>query len=144
MKINYTYPSLDKSNFKRQRLLKILKWPFLVSAYASLIVNICVGGPWWCVIVIASLFMVWSLLFSIDLVEYNRISQFSKLVIYACILLYLIDIVLVPGWAIEVISIISFSSLIVVGVLFFTDFDRQKQNMMPLLFLILLKKTELK
>ena len=66
MKINYTYPSLDKSNFKRQRLLKILKWPFLVSAYASLIVNICVGGPWWCVIVIASLFMIWNLLFSID------------------------------------------------------------------------------
>ena len=116
----------------------ILAQPFLAFGYAAPIINIIVGGPLWCVIVVVGLFMIWDLLFDIDLVEYNRISQFSKAVIYACIMLFLIDIVLVPGWIEEVVSIVAFGSLFVAGILFFSDIERQKQNMMPLLFLILL------
>ena len=51
-------------------------------------------------------------------------------------MLTIIDLCLAPGWAIEVVSILNFSALFVAGVLFFTDLERQKQNMMPLLFII--------
>ena len=82
--------------------------------------------------------MVWNLVLSIDLVEYNRISQFIKATIYSCILMALIDIFLVSGWALDVISIVSFASVIISGILFFTDFNRQKQNMLPMFYLIVI------
>ena len=83
-----------------------------------------------------SIYMLWTLVISPDLVEYNRISQFVKLITLTSILLTIIDLCLAPGWAIEVVSILNFSAFFVVWVLFFTDLERQKQNMMPLLFII--------
>ena len=85
-----------------------------------------------------SLYTVWSLVLSPDLVEYNRISQFIKLITCSCILLTMIDIFLAPGWAIEVVPIVCFGGLTIAGVLFFTDLEKQKQNMLPMLLLIFL------
>jgi hypothetical protein len=113
-----------------------MKWIFILLAMASVIVNICVGGLLWFPVALMGLFMVWNLVLSIDLVEYNRISQFIKATIYSCILMALIDIFLVSGWALDVISIVSFASVIISGILFFTDFNRQKQNMLPMFYLI--------
>lgn len=138
MKINITYPTKNEKRIKREQILKIIRWPFLAAAYITPIINLIVGGLWWSVIVVVALFMIWNLFFEIDLVEYNRMSQFTKSVIYVCIMLFLIDLILIPGWVIEVISIVSFSSLIVSGILFFSDIERQKQNMMPLIVLIVL------
>ena len=67
-----------------------------------------------------------------------RSSQFIKATIYSCILMALIDIFLVSGWALDVISIVSFASVIISGILFFTDFNRQKQNMLPMFYLIVI------
>ena len=137
MKINITYPSVDRNHLKRRRAIRILRWPFLIAAYTCPIVNLFTGGPLWCIVVLFALFMVWNLSIELDLVEYNRISQFIKTVIYSCGLIFLIDVILAPGWAVEVISIICFSALTVSGILFFTDLQRQKQNMLPMLFLII-------
>lgn len=137
MKIKITYPSVDRSHLKRRRAIRILRWPFLIAAYACPIINIFTGGSAWSIIVLFALFMVWNLSIELDLVEYNRISQFIKTVIYSCVLIFLIDIILAPGWAAEVISIICFSALAVSGILFFTDLQRQKQNMLPMLLLII-------
>ena len=84
-----------------------------------------------------ALYMLWTLVLSPDLVEYNRISQFIKTIVCTCILLTLIDVFLAPGWAIEVVPIVCFTGLAVAGILFFTDLERQKQNMLPMLLLIL-------
>ena len=115
-----------------------MKWIFILLALASVIVNICVGGVLWFPVALMGLFMIWNLVLSIDLVEYNRISQFIKATIYSCILMVLIDIFLVSGWALDVISIVSFASVIISGILFFTDFNRQKQNMLPMFYLIVI------
>ena len=45
---------------------------------------------------------------------------------------------LVGGWALEVISIINFAALIVSGFLLYTDFNRQKHNLFPIFFLIII------
>ena len=136
MKINIIYPEISKTKHNRRRFLKLMKWIFILLAIASVVVNICVGGLLWFPVALMGLFMIWNLILSIDLVEYNRISQFIKATIYSCILMVLIDIFLVSGWALDVISIVSFASVIISGILFFTDFNRQKQNMLPMFYLI--------
>lgn len=138
MKVEITYPLRKKQRVQRQDIIRCAKWPFLFSAYICPILNICTGGKAWSVVVLWSLWMAWSFLFSPDLVEYNRISQLIKLITHASILLIMIDVLLAPGWAIEVVPIVCFSGLIVVGTLFFTDLDRQKHNMMPMLLLTVL------
>ena len=138
MKINITYPEKSKTIFKRRRFLKVTSWIFILLAIASVIVNLSVGGVYWFPVALMGLYIVWDLFLNIDLIEYNRISQFIKATIYSCILMFLIDTFLVGGWALDVISIVSFASVIISGVLFFTDFNRQKQNMMPIFYLIII------
>ena len=80
--------------------------------------------------------MLWKLVFSVDLVEYNRISQLIKSIMYIVIILALIDLLIVPIWAIGVLAIIGYSGLILSGILFLTDLKKQKQNMLPMFFYI--------
>lgn len=138
MKLETTYPPVSKRNFQRRRLLDILKWPFLLAAYICPVVNLATGGPAWSIASVTAIYMVWTLVFSIDLVEYNRISQFIKLIIWATILMAMIEVFIAPGWAIGVMPIVWFSALAMSDILFFTDFARQKQNMLPMLLFILL------
>jgi len=141
MEIEITYPKRDEQSFRKQfqrhKIIRWAKWPFLFAAYICPILNITTGGPAWSVIVIWALWMIWSFTLSPDLVEINRISLFVKFLTNAAILLIMIDVLLSPGWAIEVVPILGFSGLVVAGVLLFTDIDRQKQNMMPMLRLII-------
>lgn len=136
MNIKITYPKVAKSKLERKKLIAITKWPIIIAIVTCSIVNIAVGGKAWSLVVLWSIYMLWTLVISPDLVEYNRISQFVKLITLTSILLTIIDLCLAPGWAIQVVSILNFSALFVAGVLFFTDLERQKQNMMPLLFII--------
>ena len=90
MEVKVTYPHVERRKKGRRKMLQILKWPFIVGALASIIVNICVGGKAWSAIVVAGEIALWKLVFALDLVEYNRISQFIKATIYSCIILALI------------------------------------------------------
>lgn len=135
MKTEMVYPLREKRKIQRCDVIATAKWPFLLAAYACLIINVAVGGKAWSVVVLWSLWIAWSLVVSPAMIEYNRISQLIKLITYACILLILIDVLLSPGWAILVVPIVCFSGLMLSAVLFFTDFERQKQNIMPMLLL---------
>lgn len=136
MKVKNIYPAVEKRRLQRKKLIGIMRWPVLFASFICPVINITTGGKAWSIIVVMSLYMAWSLVLSPDLVEYNRISQFIKLIACSCVLLALIDIFLAPGWAIEVVPIVCFSGLTIAGILFFTDLDRQKQNMLPMLLLI--------
>ncbi len=133
VKIEIIYPERTRQALHRSRMIRFLRWPFLIAAYLCPILNLLFGGQAWSVVVLWALWMVWSMLLSPDLVEYNRLSQTVKLVEYACVLMILIDVLLSPGWAAEVVYIVCFSTLIVTAVLFFTDLNKQKQNMLPML-----------
>ena len=136
MKVNIVYPPRTKKALHRSRLLRMLRWPFLLSAYLCPILNLYFGGKAWSMVVLWALWMIWTLLLSPDLVEYNRISQTIKGIEYSCVLMILIDVFLSPGWAVDVVFIVCFSTLILTAVLFFTDINRQKQNMLPMLLFI--------
>lgn len=135
MKINITYPVVKKSRYKLRMLLISLNCLFFAAGVISVLINLLVGGKLWCIVVTWSLWLVWSQIIAPDMIEYNRISQTIKLVVNSCILLALIDIFLAPGWAMNVVPMVCFSSLITVGILFFTDYQRQKQNMQPMFLL---------
>ena len=136
MKLKITYPQPERRRLRRRRLLEILRWPFLFAALVCPALNLVTGGSAWSIVVLISLYTVWTLVLSPDLVEYNRISQFIKLIVCCCALLISVDLFLAPGWAVEVVPIVCFGALAVSAVLFFTDLERQKQNMLPLLMLI--------
>lgn len=136
MKIEITYPSVPRRKLRRRKLKSAAGWLLLLAAYICPIVNLLTGGKAWSVIVLISLYTVWTLLLSTDLVEYNRISQFTKLIVCSCVLLTAIDLFVVPGWAIEIVPCVCYAGLAISGILFFTDLDRQKQNMLPMLLLI--------
>lgn len=134
MKVKNIYP--EQNNSKRLHIRNAVRWAFLAAAYVCLIVNISAGGKAWSVVVLWSLWSVWSLVLSPDLVEYNRISQISKLMAFTCILLILIDTLISPGWAMFVVPIICWGVLLIIGTLFLLDMTRQTQNIMPMLWVI--------
>ena len=133
MKLEITYPTAPRRRRALHRLTETVRWCFGFAALVCPVLNLCTGGRAWSVIVLWSLWMVWSNVFSPDLVEYNRISQLIKLIAQSCILLVLINLLLAPGWAVEVVSIVCFSGLAAVSLLFFTDLERQRHNASPLL-----------
>ena len=137
MNINITYPELSKKKATRAKLIRILRLPFIISAIACPIVNIAVGGLAWSVIALFGLNIIWNMFVAIDLIEYNRTSQFIKFITYSILMLILIDVFITPTitWGSFVIPIVTFSGLVVAAVLFFTDFERQRHNLMPLLLI---------
>lgn len=138
MDIKIIYPPVSKRTKRLAILAAVLRVLALIACVVCPVVNLCIGGKAWSIVVIMGVYMLWTLVLSPDLVEYNRISQFIKLVLCACVLMGLIDFFLAPGWALDVICIVAFGALVVCAVLFFSDLERQKQNMMPMLTLILL------
>lgn len=136
MNIKNIYPVLDKKKLRRSRHLAICKLVFLLASAVSVLVNLLTGGKAWSAVVLMSLYMIWSLILAPDLIEYNRISQAAKAVVCICLLLILTDLCLSPGWAGFVVPIVCAAGLLISGVLFLSDIDRQKQNMQPLLQLV--------
>jgi len=136
--INITYPKPQKRRSHRSIIINVGKDLFLLSSLLCAVINIWSGGKAWSVIVIWSLYMIWTLLVSPDMIEYNRISQFTKAIVQSCILLVLIDISIISGWASNVVSIICFGALIAVCLLLYSDFERQRHNLLPIILLSVL------
>jgi hypothetical protein len=135
MRIEITYPNGKNKQNGRGELIRWMRYPFILAAMACIIVNVATKGKLWSVVVLWAMFMAWRDIFSIDLVEFNRISQFIKIGEQTCVLLVLIDLLLAPGWAQTVVPIVCFGILIIAGLLFFSDMEKQKHNMMPMVFL---------
>lgn len=136
MKVEITYPPVEKRKQRKKKLIKAAGWVMVLAALVCPVVNMAVGGKAWSLIVLMGLYMLWTLVLSPDLVEYNRISQFIKFLLSSCIMLIIIELVIVPGWALFVVPIVGFCGLIVCAALFFSDMVKQKQNMLPMLNLI--------
>lgn len=138
LQINKTYPKPQKRKSHRSIIIGITKDIFLLSALLCAALNIWSGGKAWSVIVIWALFMIWTMFVSPDMIEYNRISQFTKAIVQSCVMLVLIDVFITSGWVSNVVSIICFGSLIAVCLLLYTDFERQRRNLLPVILLSVL------
>ena len=134
MHVKNTYPKITKVSRNRKRMLNIVRWPFLAVCVAAPIVNLCIGGPLWCIIVILTLYAVWKMVLSPDLVEFNRISQSIKVTVWSCILIAAVDLLFVNNrFAMFVIPVVCSVGLVSCIILFFTNLEMQKHNMLPLI-----------
>ncbi len=134
MHVKNTYPKITKVSRDRKRMLNIVRWPFLAIAVAAPIVNLCIGGPLWCIMVILALILIWKMVLSPDLVELNRISQSIKATVWCSIMIAATDLLFVNNrFAMFVIPIVCFVGLTSCIVLFFTNLETQKHNMLPLI-----------
>lgn len=137
MDFEIIYPNIKKTSIARLRVRYIFGLLFLAAAAVCLIVNTVIGGKAWSVIVLWGLYMVWTLVFKVPLVERNLISQGVKLSVMTGILLILIDRLLYPGWAAFVVPIVAYAALIVLAILFFVNVSKQRHNVMPLVLVTL-------
>ncbi len=138
MKVEITYPRIDHQSRILYKIRNIIRYLSILAAVTCVIVNLLVKGKAWSVVVLWSLWMAWSLLFSPDRIEFNFISQIVKTIIYVCVLLLLIDVILVHGWAEFVIPIVLFSGLIAATLFFLIDIRYQMKNSMPLIWIMLI------
>ncbi len=138
MKVKVIYPEVSRQQRFRHYLMLYCKWVFIFAALICVAVNISTGGKAWSIIAVWSMRIIWTQIVSTDMVEYNRLSQTVKLIISSCILLGLIDLFLTSGWSVNVIALVCTAAVIIVGILFFSDYEKQKQNMYPMLFFCVL------
>ena len=137
MDVKNTYPTgKPKSHFWRV-FCQIVTLIFLVSAPISILVNVAVKGPQWSIIVVLAEYSIWASFLAPSPYNLNRISQFIKLLVSILVLLIAVEIFIKGGWGLFVIPIVSWSGLTVIGILFLSDFRRQKHQSIPFLFLII-------
>ena len=140
MDIKITYPTRKGKIKSFERVFKTITnfvgFFFILSCYASVIVNILVGGKAWSAIVVLGIYMIWTLVFSPTLIEYNATGQFIKFLVLSSVMLILIDVLLSPGWIILTIPFVCLGGLILSVGLFIFDFKRQRRNSLPIFFLI--------
>lgn len=133
MEIEIIYPSIKK-RVKRQQLNLIISYLMAAAAYICPIINLLVGGKAWSAIVLWSLWMIWTNIFNAPLVEDNPISRTSRLAFDCAVLLLLIELFLKSGWLGFVLPIVCFGAIILLGVFFFINIPKQKQNLMPMIW----------
>ena len=137
MKIDMVYPRVDRKRRAFFRIRPVCAYTFTFIAAACVIVNLAVGGAVWFPVALWGLWTLWRCVLSPDLVERNLCGQIVKALWYVCVLLALIDVCLAPGWAQFVIPIVGAAALIAAALFFFIDADGQRQNVMPLVWLVL-------
>lgn len=133
MQIEISYPKIKRRSLFLRRLRSICGLVFLTATLACPAVNLLTGGPAWSVIVLWSLYTVWTLLLKQPLVERNLLSQGVRLLAELSVLLLLIDRLLCPGWALFVVPLVVTAALIALCVLFFADVNKRRHNVMPLI-----------
>ncbi|MBP5092361.1 MAG: hypothetical protein J6328_07435 [Bacilli bacterium] len=138
MDVKNTYPiGKPKSHFWRL-FCQILTLLFLISAPICVLVNVFYGSTQWSIIVVLAEYFIWASFLNPAPYNLNLISQFIKLLISILILLIAVEVFIRGGWGLFVIPIVCWGGLIVIGVLFLSDFRRQKHQSIPFLLFILI------
>ncbi len=136
MRIEYSEKARD-SNFLfwMRRVLKLLVVTGLI---VCPIVNHYTGGKAWSVIADVAMVFFWMEFLSPDVLENNSIRQVFRIGTFAIVETTLIGVLLSPGWLGFVLPIIGFSTLTLSVILFFTNLERHRNCIMPLLLEIII------
>lgn len=136
MEIKNVYPQPPKRINRKSRVRQIFGWLFCIGAFVCALVNLCVGGEPWSLVVIWSLWMAWTIAFSHPLIENNLLSQSSRMLFNVCVLLVIISLAFKSHWLDFVLPLVCFCMVAVEGVFFFLNVRKQRQNIMPMLWVL--------
>ena len=137
MQVRNIYPELSGRRKRYYRIRPYVRWLFVIAGITCLFINSITKGKWWSMVVVWSLITAWNMLFSLDIFEMNIIRTTVKCLFYTTVLLYLIDWLLIGGWAAFVVPIVLFGGLIFIISVFFTDPKEQIQNSPVVLWIVL-------
>ena len=137
MNIKYTYPKPKRKKQVRKALKTVTFYVFIFAAFITLMLNLIIGGSPWSLVVVYSMYFVWTSFIDTDLVEYNIVSQSIKFISNSCVLLILLSIIYSVTPLIEnVVPYIVIGSIIIMTILYFSDMQRQKRNLFPIILFI--------
>ena len=134
MKIENDYPKIKKEVNSFLIFRKVCLIIFLISIVTSTIINLSVGGKKWMFYVIGGEVIFYFAFLNKPLIDNTFIKKITILVFIICAYLYVIDLINKTSWSYFVISIISFSILIIQLILFFSEYRLQKKKFMPMFF----------
>lgn len=138
MDIKVTYPIGKRKNHFWIIFCRVITILFVVAAFVCVLINLATRVNQWSIVVVLAEYLIWASFISPSLYNLNRTSQLIKLLVWTLILLIGIEVFLYGGWALFVIPIVSFGGLLLIALLFFSDFQRQKHQSIPFLFLIII------
>lgn len=133
-----TYPVYRKASSRRKRLRFWSILSLVVLTAATVIVNISIGGRAWSLYAVAGAIVHYQAFYARKQVESSLIRKFVSIVISVCVLMVVVQ-VLSPAEVASVqmiIPIILWGALIIVALLYFTDFQSQKSHLTPILLTI--------
>ena len=136
MECEVVYPIVKKYSRSHMIFISICRYLFIVAAIACVTVNIITGMPAWSAPSVLGMWWVYRQFINPKLVGYNRINQFVIATAYLAILLIVIVFSFELEWHIWlnfVLPLVILPALVVLAFLLFTDFRKQKHNLMPLI-----------
>lgn len=137
MKIEVVYPN-NNLKIKKPLLQKIIFIAFLITAVTCGIINIVIGGRAWSLCVIGAEILFWIIFVHKPVIENTVIGKISVAVLSVCAYLILLDVIYDNSWTLQAVPFIYFNILIINSIIFFFGFKRQKRNLLPLFFLVIL------
>ena len=103
-----------------------------------LIVNICVGGNPWCLYVLFSEYVFYTLALDFKPVDAGFMRRWMSVMTGVCVLLLAIEWLAGGMWATRVVvPMVSFGALLVAAVVYFSGRNRQRHNLIPFSKLII-------
>lgn len=141
--IKITYPKQISAKERERKAKKTLIICFTVAAVICGIVNLFDNRPPWSLVVVGGMILFWISFVYTPVIADTAISKISTIAVAVCLYLLLIDAVFGRwlSWSENTVTTISFSLLILDGIIFFTAFKKQKHNLLPLAVLILVALT---
>lgn len=144
MKIESTYPNHSIkliSTLLHKTLKGITIVMLLLSALTCGIINIIMGGKAWSLCVIGAVILFWIVFLHLPIIENTLIRKITVSSIGFCLYMILFNIIYHYNWIILAIPFIYFTVLIINSLIFFADFKKQKRNVLPIFFMLLVSLT---
>ncbi len=135
MDIIINYPAPKHRTIQMPQTRQLLYKAFETSFQICAIINFCVSGTPWCLYVGGAEILFWVIFIRRPLVENTLVQKVFDATVGICCFLILVDIFSGKGWSKLVVPIICFSLLIVLSLIFFIGFKKQRRNLMPLYWL---------
>ena len=137
MKRELCYPRYRAFSRAGQRGRRTLLIVFAAGFLITLIVNLAVGGPAFCLVVLLSECVFWIAFAYRPLVENSVVTKVTDVAIATCVLLMIVNWVTGGTWSDAVVGWIVFALMILVGCAFLLGLHTRKVDMMPLFWMIL-------
>ena len=132
MKIENNYPDIKKKVNKFLIFRKIMLIIFLIASVVSIIVNLAVGGKKWMFYVMGGEAIGYFAILYNPLIDNTLLNRITVLMFIICAYLYLIDWIEKTSFSYFVISILSFSIILIQILIFFLEFRNQKKRFIPI------------